>query len=109
MFDFKSDKEALDFLAKLVSSETWKWFEQVIKAKHEAIFQELNNPKTTADGRAMLTGRLLETKYFLDFPLRSFEYYRGQEALRKAAFADANENQRTSMINKVAFPDVVIN
>lgn len=109
MFDFKSDTEALSFLAKFTSSDTWKWFEQVIKSKHEAIFQELSNSKTTADGRAMLTGRLLETKYFLDFPLRSFEYYRGQEALRKAAFADANSAQQNAIINKVAFPEVVIN
>ena len=109
MFSFKSDEEAMRFLAKFVSSETWKWFEEVIKARHEIILKELAGSKTTADGRAMLTGRLIETKYFLDFPLKSFDYYKGVEEMRKTAEATATQSQREGLIAKVAFPDIVIN
>lgn len=104
---FKDDKEALEFLAKFVSSDTWKWFEEIIKIRHETILKELSSPKTTADGRAMLTGRLIETKYFLDFPVRSFDYYKGMEAAQKTENAQATKTQREAIVSKHAFPDIV--
>lgn len=108
MFTFKDDAEALGFLAKFVSSETWKWFEQVIRAKFDTVLAELNNPKTTADGRAMLTGRLIELKYVLDFPVKSFEYFRGMEALKKELDADKlTSGQKDRIIAKTAFPEIV--
>lgn len=108
MISFKDDKEALEFLARFVSSDTWKWIEQVIRARHDAIFSELNNPKTTADGRAMLTGKLVESKYFLEFPVKSYQYYKGVEAMKQQAESTImTDQQKETMVAKTAFPDIV--
>lgn len=103
--NFADDKAALEFLARFTSSDLWKWMEEVLKARRETIITQLDNPRTTADGRAMLNGRLVEIHRLLEFPVRSYQYYQGN----KAAEADtkATPSQREAIISKVAFPDIV--
>lgn len=107
--EFKDDKEALAFLAQFVSSDIWKWFEQVIRSRFELIVQKIAEPKTTADGRAMLNGRLIELHELLEFPVKSFLHFKGQEAMRAAAEKDPTMNgqQKASMVARVANPDII--
>ena len=108
MISFKDDKEALEFLARFIASETWQWFEQVIKARYNTILRELKNPKLTSDSRAMLTGRLIELHEMLDFPVTSFEYAKSMDSLKKAEdLANLTQVQRDGRVARTAFPDIV--
>lgn len=103
MKPFQNEREATEFLSQLLKSDFWDWTLTVLRGRETTIFAELGGQKLTADGRAMLTGRLLEIRYLLNFPSASFQFFRGQQA----AVDLANQEEREELIQKTAFPDVI--
>lgn len=103
MKPFQNETETLAFLQELLKSNFWEWIETVLRGRENTVYTELLNSKTSADGRAMLTGRLLELRYLLSFPMASLQFFKGQEEAAKLA----SQEEREELISKVAFHDVI--
>lgn len=74
-----TEEETLDFVRRLVNSEFWKWILERLEARERNVFRELSSAATTADGRAMLTGRLLEIKDLENFPMTALGHLEDQK------------------------------
>jgi hypothetical protein len=105
---FANDNEFLQFAAEFLKSKHWEWLEEIATWRRKKIMEELNNPRTTADGRAMLTGRLLENNYFITFIEGSYSFHKGQMEAAKAEAKDKDISTRDKddLIKMVGFPDL---
>jgi len=105
---FTNDNEFLQFAAEFLKSKHWEWLEEIATWRRKKIMEELKNPRTTADGRAMLTGRLLENDYFITFIESSYSFHKGQMEAAKAEAKDPNTptNIKDDLIKMVGFPDL---
>jgi len=106
---FQNDNEFLQFAADFLKSKHWEWLEEIARARRAHIMNELNNPKTSADGRAMLTGRLLENDYFVGFIEKSYQFHKGQMEAERAEKADSTITtaRKNGIISNIGIPDII--
>jgi len=89
----------MDFLKRLIASDFWEWISTVMKHRQEAILKQLGSVEIGADARAMLTGRLIEDRFFENFPVNSLQFYKGMEQ-------QTQDEKRENIIPKTVFPDI---
>lgn len=105
---FANDDEFLQFAAEFLKSKHWEWLEEIATWRRKKIMEELNNPRTTADGRAMLTGRFLENDYFITFIEKSYAFHKGQMEVEKAEKANPgmSTSDKDAIIKMTGFPEI---
>lgn len=105
---FANDNEFLQFAAEFLKSKHWEWLEEIATWRRKKLMEDLNNPRTTADGRAMMTGRLLENDYFITFIEKSYSFHKGQMEAEKAekAASGMSTKDKDDLVKMVGFPDL---
>ena len=98
-----TDEQTLDFVRRLLNSEFWKWIVERLEARERNVFKELTNPTTTADGRAMLNGRLIEIKDLENFPMTTLIQLEDQQKQTKQTENGIDDSQ----IRSFTAPNIV--
>ena len=103
MRQFASDREAEEFFIKLLTSETWKFIEEIIHDSEERVWHELNNPELRENGRALLHGKLITLKWLANLPRTiSSHYVPTGQAAQEGKF-DSDE----TIIHKPSDPEII--
>lgn len=100
---FQNEKEVTEFLTELIKSNFWEWILEVLRGREATVFNELGNMKHSAHDGALLTGRLIELRYLLNFPSNSLLFFKAQEKMADEMI----QKEREELIAKTAFPDVI--
>jgi hypothetical protein len=100
--EFKNDPEFMEFLNNFIGSQFWKYQEEILRSREALLFKTLEDPQTTPDGRAMLTGRLIEIRRLLNEPVTMLAWFNANKQASGKGYSDD-----VMRISREANPDIV--